>query len=186
MRTNISFLLNLVLILAFFLILIYLFVPSPKFPIAPPDAVQSLEDADTESSTQRRAYFTNYNREEILRHYEDALGQVVLFGIKLPSYRLNYPPEEAYTLIRDQTRSTFLEEIVHPGRESFFINGFIPKVDKDNIWYQGVHYNLKITVKYAPSDKNVRIVIFSLTFVLLTFVFKEFILSFKRLIKVIS
>mgnify|MGYP001558530121 CR=1 FL=1 len=182
MRTNFSFLLNLALALIFFLILIYLVLPSPKFPIAPPDAVQSLEDADTES-IQRRAYFTNYNREEILRHYEDTLGQVLIIGIRLPSFRLNYTPEEAYTLIRDQTRSTFLEEIVHPGRESIFVNGFIPKVDKDDIWYKGVHYKLKLTVKYVPSNEKIRIIIFSLAFLLLIFIFKEFLRSMKRLAK---
>ena len=37
--------------------------------------------------------------------------------------RLNYPPEDAQTLIRDQTQATFLEEIVHPMRESLFIAG---------------------------------------------------------------
>lgn len=152
--------------------LLYLIPSSPIYPIPPPDAVQSLEQADTETPL-RRAYFTNYNREEVLRHYENALGQVVLFGIKIPTLRLNYPPEDAYTIIRDQTRSTFLEEIVHPGRESLFVNGFKPLMEKDDIWYQGVHYGLKLTVRYIPSSVLVRTVLGALSLVLLLVLLKQ-------------
>ena len=106
-----------------------------------------------------------------------------ILGIEIPSYRLSYPPEEAYSIIRDQTRSVYLEEIVHPFRESFYVNGFVPKVEKDDIWYKGVHYDQKITVRYVPSDKNIRIVVFALSLTVLTLIVKQSIDALIKLIK---
>lgn len=131
-------------------LLVYLFLPSPDFPSPPPDSAQSQELGDSEDLAHRRAYFTNYTRSEVLDHYQKQFGP-------LPSFRLNYPPEESQTLIRDQTRSTFLEEIVHPMRESIFVNGFEPTDPKDDVWYKGVDYRQKIIIKYAPSSRVVRV-----------------------------
>lgn len=162
--------------------LLYLSSPSPSFPLAPPDSVQSLEEADTEY-LYRRAYFTNFDREQVLNHYQNALGTVKIFGFSIPSYRLNYPPEDAYSIIRDQTRSTFLEEIVHPFRESIYVNGFKPKFEKDDIWYKGVHYEQKITVRYVPSNREIRIIVFSVAFILLILTLKEFTRGVYKLIR---
>lgn len=129
---------------------IYTLIPSPKFPEPPPGAVQSMEKADTEDP-MRRAYFTNYTREQVIDHYKNQFRYQPLI------LRLNYPPEDAQTLIRDQTRSVYLEELVHPLRESLFINGFIAGVPKDDIWYKGVHYEEKIIVKYVKSSIFVRV-----------------------------
>lgn len=148
------------------LFLVYLLLPSPPFPAQPPDSVQSLEDADTETP-QRRAYFTNFTRQQVLEHYQRQFSRSSFLGLPLLTYRLNYPPEEAFSLIRDQTRSTFLEEIVHPMRESFFVNGFAPKEEKDDIWYKGKHYEQKVTVKYVPSSVFVRVPIALLALVAL-------------------
>lgn len=156
----------------FFLGLVYLLAPSPAFPLPLPDSVQSLEEADTEAPL-KRAYFTNYDREEVIKHYQSAFSQIKILGFSPPLLRLNYPPEEAYSLIRDQTRSTFLEEIVYPLRDSFFVNGFKPRFAKDEIWYKGVHYEQKITVRYATSSVLFRIVIGVATLVLLVIVLKQ-------------
>src|SRR5689334_19212994 len=118
-------------VLYFFVILfgigfmVYLFRPGPfaDFPAPPPGAVQSKEDADIESPL-RRAYFTNYTREEVIAHYQNQ------FRMRPLTLTLNYPPEDAQTLIRDQTRSVYLEELVHPFRESLYVNGFIAQVAK--------------------------------------------------------
>ena len=136
--------------------LIYLCLHSPKFPVPPPDAFQSMEDADIETPL-KRAYFTNYTREQVIDHYLNQFSRKSLV--------LNYPPEDAQTLIRDQTRSRYLQEIVHPFRESLFINGFIPMVPKDDIWYKGVHYEEKITIKYIPSSLPVRLTVGILTLI---------------------
>lgn len=157
----------------FFLVLLYLLPPSGKFPLAPPDAVQSLEEADTEIPL-RRAYFTNYNREEVIKHYRAALGTLNIFGFKRAPVRLNYPPEESNAIIRDQTRSTFLEEVVYPFRESLYINGFKPKSAKDDIWYNGAHFEQKITVFYIPTNTIARITIFTLSFILFRWVILQF------------
>jgi hypothetical protein len=156
--------------------IVYLLLPSPEFPDPPPDAVQSQEEADTETPL-RRAYFTNYTREEVLKHYQKQLPW--------PTYRLNYPPEEAQTLIRDQTRSTFLEEIVRPFRESVFVNGFEPKDPKDDVWYKGVDYRQKIIIRFVPSNVLVRMGIILPAVIFAGFLMREWLAALKDLRKVI-
>ncbi len=149
--------------------LLYLFPPSPPFPAPPPGAVQSMEEGDTETPL-RRAYFTNYTREQVIEHYKYHFRR----GLTL---RQNYPPEDAQTLIRDQTRSYYLEELVHPFRETLFINGFIPTQAKDEIWYKGVHYQAKLTIRYIPTNRLIRLVIAILTilvtYLLLLMIYKQ-------------
>ncbi len=144
------------IIIFFFIVLIffkYLITPSPPFPPPPPDSVQSMEPADTETPL-RRAYFTNYTRDQVIAHYKAHFERRIMLEI-------NYPPEDAQTLIRDQTRSYYLEELVHPFRESIFINGFIPTQAKDDIWYKGEHFGQKITIRFVPSNVLVRMLISS-------------------------
>jgi hypothetical protein len=143
---------------ALFVVLIgagaYLAFPGPKFPDPPPGSLQSQEPADTES-VYRKAYFTNQTREQLMAYYQ---GKFYFPG----QFRLNYPPEEAFNLIRDQTRSHFLEEIVHPGRESLFVNGFVPILPTDQINRNGVHYLNKITVRLIPSHPVTRLTVLGL------------------------
>ena len=130
------------LIIAIF-IGIYLALPSPKFPGPPPNSIQSTEPADTES-IYRRAYYTNLSRLEIMDYYDKAFRGPV-------QYRLNLPPEDAYSVIRDQTKSSFLELIVHPRRESLYVNAFVPTKPTEQINIKGVHYLNKVTVRYLSS-----------------------------------
>jgi len=146
------------------LFIFYLLLPAPSFPEPPPDALQSNEPADLEDPL-RRGYFTDLSRQEVLEHYQKEFG--------LFSYRLNYPPEEAQTRIRDQTRSTFLEEIVHPFRESLFINGFEPKEAKDVIVIDGKTWRQKVIVKYVPSKTLIRVAAGAMTLVLAYILFRE-------------
>ncbi len=150
---------------------IYLLPPSPPFPDSLPDAVQSLDLADTETPF-RRAYYTNFSRKEILFHYQTVFGNISIMGLSIPSLSLNYPPEEAFAIIRDQTKSNALEEVVYPFRESVFINGFEPKEDNDAIWYKGVHYARKITVKYNPSNIYLRMILGGVSLGIFYFVLK--------------
>ena len=144
------------------LFLFYIALPTPAFPEPPDDALRSKESADTETPL-RRAYFTNATREEVMEHYLN----------EFKGYRLNYPPEESGTIIRDQTRSTFLEEIVRPLRESLYINGFEPKNAKDAINIEGLPWRQKIIVKFVPSNLIVRIVVGLLIIISLPLVYKE-------------
>ncbi len=144
-------------ILASVLFLWYLVLPSPDFPEPPQDALQSQEPGDSEDLLVRRAYFTDLTREEVLLHYQEQLSRGSVFS-KM-TYRLNYPPEEASTIIRDQTRSTFLEEIVHPFRESFYVNGFKAEHPADTILIEDKVWNQKVTVKYVQSSAITRLAV---------------------------
>jgi hypothetical protein len=141
---------------------IYVALPSPDFPNPPDDALQSQEPADTETPL-RKAYFTDYTREEVVAHYKREFSG-------FPVLNLNYPPEEGQSIIRDQTRSSYLEELVHPFRESIYINGFVPKVRKDAIVIGDNEYHQKLTVRYVPGSSTVRMVYALLTSVTLYFV----------------
>lgn len=154
------------------LFFVYIFLPNPQFPKPLPDALQSNEPADTESPL-RRAYFTNATRAEVLAHYSKEFKW---------GYLLNYPPEEAGTIIRDQTRSTFLQEIVHPLRESIYVNGYEPKPDddKNQINIEGNHYRQKIIVKYVESSLISRIFVFILFNLSIVVFYKEIIYARKN------
>ncbi|MEJ2347764.1 MAG: hypothetical protein P8Y17_01005 [Patescibacteria group bacterium] len=161
-------------ILFSFIFIFYLLLPNPDFPDPPADALQSNEPGDTESDL-RRAYFTNYTREEVMEHYKNQFEEPLFLGIFIPSYRLNYPPEEAQTIIRDQTRSTFLEEIVHPFRESVFINGFEPTAKKDAILIGDKEWLQKITVRFIPSSKLPRVLVATATLLLIVMIEREWV-----------
>lgn len=136
----------------------YVFPPSPDFPEMLPNSIQSTEPADIETPL-RRGYYTNLTRPEIIEHYnsifKNNLGFITL--------RLNYPPEEAQTIIRDQTKSTFLEELVHPFRESLYINGFESEKTIYQLVIDGKTWNQKVIVRYVPSSVWVRLIVLFLT-----------------------
>lgn len=121
----------------------------------------------------RRGYFTDMTREEVMRYYKNQLSRSQFLGIPLPTYRLNYPPEEAQSLIRDQARSTFLEEIVHPFRESVFVNGFEPKLAKDVIFTSNKYWRQKIIIRFVPSSPWVRIAVTFPTLLMIVVLAKE-------------
>lgn len=164
---------NKLLKLFFFLIsiflLIYILPKSPEFPQPPAGAVQSFEPADVEN-TLRRGYYTNLNREEVISHYKNEFNK----GFNVYTPRLNYPPEDAPVFIRDQTKSTFLEEIVHPLRESIYINGFEPKSEEYAQYYKGIRYNQRIIIRYIPSSNLNRIIILALTLVVSLLLMREY------------
>ena len=168
----ISYILNLLILVFTFFLLVYVYPPSPEFPKPPSDFVQSFEPADVETPP-RRGYYTNMSRQQVIEHYEKEFNLGFIY-----TPRLNYPPEEAQTIIRDQTKSTFLEEIVHPLRESLYVNGFEPKEEQYAQYYEGTRYNQKIIVRYVPSQLIERISIVLLISVCL-FLFKMLIVNKK-------
>ncbi len=173
---------SLYLVLA--VLLIYLLLPNPDFPLPLSDALQSMEPADTETPL-RRSYFTNKSREEVMAHYVGQFSKSK-YEIPLPTYRLNYPPEEAWVLIRKHTRSTFLEEIVHPFRESLYVNGFKPKEAKDVIFVEGKNFEQKITVKMVNSSTLFRTILYVIVLGFLKIVlgrWKNLALSLMKLLR---
>ena len=144
--------------------LVYLSFPTGGFPLPPSDALQSGEPGDTETPL-RRAYFTNYTRDEVLVHYKTIFGGLFL----------NYPPEEAQVLIRDQTRSTFLQELVVPFLRSVYINGFEPLDEKDAILIGGSTWRQKLIVRLVDSNPIVSLTVFTLALGLSLLVIRNFL-----------
>ena len=140
--------------------LLYILIPNQQFPQPSDKSTQSSEPADVESNL-RRGYYNNETRSEVLSYYISKFNEISVFNhkFKLFSITLNYPPEEAQTLIRDQTRSTYLMEIVHPMRESLFINGFEPQRDNDMIIVDNKTYKQKIIIKMVNSELLQRLLI---------------------------
>lgn len=128
-------------------LLVYLAWPAPQFPNPLPGFHTSTEPADQETPL-RRGYYTNSDRTEVMSHYVNEFK----WGI-----RLNYPPEEAQTIIRDQTHATYLEEIVHPMRESIFITGNDAQPGKSLFQVDGQAYKSKVIVRYVDSNIFVRL-----------------------------
>ncbi len=146
-------------------VICYLLFPARGFPPPPPNSIQSLEPADTES-INRRAYYTNLTRAEILAFYKQNFNARAL--------RLNHPPEEAQTLIRDQTRSSWLEELYLPFRDSYLINGFYPTLPTEQINIDNVHYENKITVRYIPSHPISRLTVLLLASICFYLLYREY------------
>ncbi len=139
--------------------LLYLVSPSPAFPSAPPGSLTSREPGDTKNPNIS-AYFTNSSRDEIINFYKSQFDKSAWFNLPLPTERLrDYPPEESLFRIREQTRSTYLEELVHPLRESIYINGFEPTDPKDAINIDGSHFINKVTIRVYPSKPLSRVLI---------------------------
>lgn len=148
------------------LVAVYLLSPSPGFPPPPPQSLQSQEPADTESR-YRKAYFTDLSREEIIAHYQTNFWQPLAFKMVLP-------PEDAFGVIRDQTRSSYLEEIIHPAKQSLYINGFTPTKSVDEIKVNGRTYAAKVTVRMVPSDPIARITVLGMVGVGVYLLIKEY------------
>ncbi|HLD91985.1 MAG TPA: hypothetical protein VI795_01165 [Patescibacteria group bacterium] len=159
---------KIIFLLVSVLLFIYVFPKSPEFPRELPNSVQSFEPADVETPL-RRGYYTNLTRQEVIEHYEREFNKGFFYV-----FRLNYPPEEAQTIIRDQTKSSFLEEIVHPLRENLYINGFEPKTEEYKLMINGVHWNQKIIVRFVPSPLWIRLVVIILTIVSLLLLVREY------------
>jgi len=153
---------KIIFFLFFIFLLGYILPPGPTFPEPMSDFYQSGEPADVETLL-RRGYYTNATRQEVMDHYMKEFEKPTLWGIPFLTYALNYPPEEAQTLIRDQTKSTFLQEIVHPLRESVYINGFEPDGPEYAIVIKETPWRQKIIVRYVPSNLFSRVLVICLS-----------------------
>jgi|CXWL01.1.fsa_nt_gi hypothetical protein len=150
----------------------YLTRPDPALPILA-DSARSDEPGDTVQHPDQAAYYTHRdNRGQILSELQKR------FDLKdswtsLISYRLNYRPEEVGELVRDQLRSYYLEEVVHPLRESLFINVFDPakspmiddeKREQARMYLHGQFYPIKVTLRPVYSEVWGRLLIWTLIF----------------------
>jgi len=170
-------------LLVFLLALVYLLLPSPAEPPALPESVKSSLPGDTVEIPYLYAYFTNLSREEVTSFYQEHYSRSRLFDLPLPSLRLNHPPEYTWVVIRDTVLSSYLEEIVHPFRDSFYINGYESANDpfieasqrRSTLIYEGKEYKAKITVLPVYSNPLVRVVLLLVVVVVLIFLKREVI-----------
>jgi hypothetical protein len=150
--------------------LAYLLLPAPSkiedFSSLP-DSVKSEEPGDTIQNPNISAYFSDLYRSEVIPFYKNDFNQKFsYFGINLPFTRLNHPPEKAVEVIRPYQQSYYLEELVHPMRESLYINGWEPYDEKGNKRYKYSHglvvngreFISKTTLRYYPSPLWIRLV----------------------------
>lgn len=149
------------------LLLVYLVLPGPSsvtnFP-ALPDSTKSTLSGDTWQVPNVSAYFSNNDREFATAYYKDIYKKQTMSF--LPPIRLNYPPEFAYTTIKDQTESTYLEEFIYPLRNSIYINGMEPfEVDGQPKYFGATKFHTaagffetKVTLRFYPSPIWARII----------------------------
>ena len=160
---------------------IYLLLPNPAYPDLSSSTL-SNEPGDTWQNPDQKAFFSFANRQAVLAELQNSFSLSFL-GKKIPSFRLNYRPEEAGEFVREQIDSYYLEEIIHPFRESLFVNGWEPQnspywqsVEEDKrprIQIDNIYYNSKITLKPVFSSAWARIVVWSLSFPAGYFVIKS-------------
>lgn len=153
--------------------LVYLIFPGPIIPDLP-DSFRSLEPGDNWQIPGVSAYYTNLSRQEVTNFYRSHFSRSFFFNIPIFTYRLNHPPEYVRETIHDTLNSTFYEELVHPLRESLFINGWAPsedvmykRIEKDpqkraaNFLEAGQTYQTKITLYYVSPPLWARILVWT-------------------------
>lgn len=150
------------------LLLIYVLLPGPSKVsdfMGLSDSTKSTLSGDTWQVPNVVAYFTNYYRDYVTYlYYGDYWSKS---WVVLPPIKLNYPPEFAYSAIKDQTKSTYLEEFVYPLKNSLFVNGIEPYQQSGEAkfsWSESLRadnegYDNKVTLRYYPSNVVVRLLV---------------------------
>ncbi len=150
------------------ILLIYMVIPGTvsvqNFSDLPNSSVSTLP-GDVWQVPNIKAYFSDHYRDFATEfYYEDYKNKN---KIPFDPIKLNYPPENAYTYIKDQTQSTYLEEYVYPLRDSIFLNGMEPFTENGEPRYAGAtkfdfdnqEHLTKNILRYYPSSLYVRIVV---------------------------
>lgn len=162
---------------------IYLIIPAPADPPALPNSIRSQEPGDTVQIPGVSAYYTDIPRKEVVDFYFRYFSQSSFKGIPLLTYKLNHPPERIKEVLRDTQMSTFVEEIIHPFRESLFVSGYEwandpftpPKHRAQFKLLIGDHvYDFKITLFYQQSKTWQRLVVFYLSLLIFWFAVKGY------------
>jgi hypothetical protein len=155
----------------FLLGLLYVLPPGPSSRSQIPDlpgSVKSVEPGDTTQNPNNAGYYSDHRRNFITAFYYSAFRNLDPIGKLIPPIKLNYPPEDAFIYVRDQEKSTFLEEYIYPLRETIFVNGFEPLVkngraishDADFVIADGKYYNSKTVIRIYPSSLASRVFVY--------------------------
>jgi hypothetical protein len=138
-----------------------------------PGSLKSDEPGDTYQNPNNAAYFSNFRRQEVIGFYKDQFSYLNIFGFKIPPLNSNHPPEEAFTYIRDQQASTYLEQFAYPLRDALFVNGFEPfdesgkpyRQGATNIFTKEAFFDSKTTIRYFGSSVISRLLVYILIWV---------------------
>lgn len=172
------------LTLLFLLGLIYLLWPGPSsindFPPLP-DSMRSDEPGDTWENPDNAAYFSDFRRPYVVDYYKNHFSYLNIFGLIIPPLSSNHPPEEAFTHIRDQQQSTYLEQFSYPLRDAIFVNGFEPFDEQGKPWREGAtrmfpneirFYDSKTTIRYYSSSIPSRLIVYILIWISMILLYK--------------
>ncbi len=155
------------------ILLIYMVLPGPKNVDqfgALPNSLKSTEPGDTTQIANVAAYFSNDFRSFVIPFYKHSfLDNFNYFGIKMPFIGLNHPPEYAALVVRPYIQSWYLEEFVHPLRESLYVNGWEPFDENGarrnkysfGITINDIPFKSKTTIRYYTSPLWVRILVWA-------------------------
>ena len=151
------------------LLLVYLVWPYEPVSIYDfkklPESVNSKLPGDTVQVKNLTAFFSNNYRDFVIPFYKKDYQNMV--RLPFSPLRLIHPPEYAFTYIKDQTQSTYLEELTYPLRGSLFINGLEPFDEKTKearfagatrFDQDGGSYETKVILRYYPSSVIFRII----------------------------
>ncbi len=151
---------------------VYLLLPSPTVPDLE-NSVRSDESGDTWQHPDQKAFYTNRVRQDVISEMQTKFS-TSFFNIRIPSFRLNYRPEESFEFIRDQVPSYYLEEILFPFRDSLFVNGWeptnspavkpIPGIGKPPLYFKDQIYLSKVTLRPVSSSPWARLLVWALIF----------------------
>lgn len=172
-----------------FLLIVYMVWPAPskisQFK-ALPDSDKSTLEGDTIQIPNVAAYFSNNFREFVVPFYKSDFES--LNNLPFPPLELNHPPEFSWKVIKTNTDSTYLEELVYPLRGSLFVNGFEPFYQDGTPKFWGAtkfeippnKWFTKTTLRFFPSPLVVRIFVWlgiTISIFLLYKLWKEILIS---------
>lgn len=174
---------KIIFLIVTFLGTFYLILPAPRdFPYLP-NSVKSTEPGDTVQIPGVSAYYTDAPRKEVVDFYFNYFSHSPFLGIPLITYKLNHPPERIREVLRETQQSTYVEEIVHPLRESVFVSGFEWENDpftppehraKNALLVGEKIYKSKVTLFYQESKIWQRLLVFYLSVLAIYLLFKAY------------
>jgi hypothetical protein len=167
----------------------YLLLPAPLELPPLPDSLRSIEPGDTVQIPGVSAYYTDLDRQTVISFYENNFKNSSFLGFPLPTFKINHPPEKSRQIYVDTMRSYYLEEIVHPFRESLYVNGFewendvftLPEKRIKNILMVGDQvFKSKVTLMRKSNSPLIVWFVFNLLIIFSYFLAKTYYLTIFR------
>lgn len=132
-----------------------------------PDSAKSTLSGDTVQIPNVSGYFSNNFRNFVIPFYLKNYQQNT--NLPFPPLKLNHPPEYSWVVIKKQTETTYLEELIYPLRDSLYINGYETfRPDGTPIFWSapkleeaGKEWPTKVTLRLYTSNILVRIIVWA-------------------------